>query len=130
VNLWRDDPGPCIVCGAPHSACSATSGPVIVVQLPATVAAALRVSAPEPAPVVGPFTTGTYRGRKTRTSALDGRVLATGADGDLGPTPSVIAKDADTGQEGDGPTPQDLRSKAVTTSGSRRAPTAKRKTDL
>lgn len=31
----QDDPGPCPICGAAHSACTAVSGPIAVAQLPA-----------------------------------------------------------------------------------------------
>ena len=71
----RLDPGPCPICGKAHSACTADSGPIEVVQLPARDAAARMV----PDPLLGPlaaqasdgeaggaapreFTTGTYRG--------------------------------------------------------------------
>jgi hypothetical protein len=73
----REPPGPCPICGAPHSACTRYSGPVVVVQLPARDAAAaagqLRtVPAAEPAPPPlpgGAFTTGTYRRSQHRRPA-------------------------------------------------------------
>lgn len=86
---YRPDPGPCITCGAEHSACTASSGPIAIPQLPARDALmataqlrelpadlALPVQAdPEPVLVAdriqadlppGSFTTGTYRGTKKR----------------------------------------------------------------
>ena len=62
-------PGPCPICGAAHSACTADSGPVLVVQLPARDA---QVAEVEPTPLVaevpplpsGQFSTKTYRGLK------------------------------------------------------------------
>ncbi len=60
---WRPAPGPCLVCGAPHSTCS-DNGPITVQQLPATAEAishglvAEQVQATLPA---GSFTTATYR---------------------------------------------------------------------
>jgi hypothetical protein len=32
--MFRQDPGPCPICGAAHSACTADSGPITLVQLP------------------------------------------------------------------------------------------------
>jgi hypothetical protein len=67
----RLDPGPCPICGAAHTACTADSGPVTITQLPqrdALLASAAvtqrlaleaeRVPATRPA---GTFTTGTYQ---------------------------------------------------------------------
>jgi hypothetical protein len=76
----REPPGPCPICGAPHSACTRYSGPVVIAQLPARDAAAgvpLHTAAPVPAPEPAPprlpggaFTTGSYRrsqhGRRAR----------------------------------------------------------------
>ena len=71
--LWLGDPGPCPVCGAPHTTCTAYTGPIVVAQLPLRDAAA---SAPSPVspPLMaeriqaalppGQFTTGTYRRQK------------------------------------------------------------------
>jgi hypothetical protein len=76
--MSRQDPGPCPICGAPHSACTAGGGPILVEQLPATAAArasAATLAAPasgaDSAPLVadivqttlppGSFTSGTYR---------------------------------------------------------------------
>lgn len=52
MSLFRQDPGPCPVCGAAHSACTATPGSTAVVQLPARDAAVQRVGAGMPS--VGP----------------------------------------------------------------------------
>lgn len=69
---FRSDPGPCPICGAPHAACTATSGPVIVQQLPARDAMLLTAQSQEPPAelpprtpepeVETPVTTATYRG--------------------------------------------------------------------
>jgi hypothetical protein len=69
MSIWRRDPGPCIVCGAAHTACTAGDGEEIaIVQMP------LRDAAASPSPLEadrvqatlppGQFTTGTYRRRK------------------------------------------------------------------
>jgi len=69
MAFGRRDPGPCPICGAPHSACTTDSGPVTIVQLPARDAAEC-VPPPLVAEIVpetlppGQFTTGTYRGSK------------------------------------------------------------------
>lgn len=68
----RLDPGPCPICGAPHTACTADSGGGVIAipQLPARDAAAPPVAPPLVADRVqstlppGEFTTGTYRGAK------------------------------------------------------------------
>lgn len=76
------DPGPCPVCGAAHTACTANRGPIAAVQFPARDAAAGELA---PVPLVGEletpplvaevvqktlpagqFTTGTYRRKKKR----------------------------------------------------------------
>jgi hypothetical protein len=69
---WRQDPGPCPVCGAAHAACKALSSqaqdPITVVQLPARdarAAAAVPATQP-PAPAETTFTTATYRRPKGR----------------------------------------------------------------
>jgi hypothetical protein len=70
VGNWRRDPGPCIVDGTPHTACTGPSAEIAVVQLPARDAAAAAVVGPAPlrAEVIqatlpaNTFTTGTYRG--------------------------------------------------------------------
>lgn len=75
---WRRDPGPCIVCGAAHSACTASGEPepLTVTLTPARDAAEARARAsraPLRAEIIqttlppGQFTTGTYR----RTPARD-----------------------------------------------------------
>jgi len=77
----RDDPGPCPICGAAHTMCTASSGPIQVPQTPARDALA-RATVAEleppaltgavPATAIGdgsdarPFTTGTYRGPRGR----------------------------------------------------------------
>lgn len=70
--ICRRDPGPCPICGAPHSACTTTTPVVVVDQLPAATAAAARArAATSTTPVAeaiqatlpaGTFTTATYRG--------------------------------------------------------------------
>ena len=66
--MFRVDPGPCLVCGAAHSACRGDTGPITQQILPATAAAAgddplvaVTVQATLPS---GQFTSGTYRGKK------------------------------------------------------------------
>jgi len=41
TSLFSNDPGPCGICGAAHTACTATGAAVQVTQLPATAAARL-----------------------------------------------------------------------------------------
>lgn len=82
-SFWRFDPGPCPICGAAHTACRGSVGPILVPQLPARDAATdgeLQGPAPiadlEPPPLVaeqvqqglpeGEFTSGTYRGDKKK----------------------------------------------------------------
>lgn len=78
----RVDPGPCPICGAAHTACTASPAPILVPQLPARDASARElepvplVGAVEPPPLVaevvqetlppGQFTSGTYRPKKRR----------------------------------------------------------------
>jgi hypothetical protein len=87
MSRFRQDPGPCIICGAPH--CSCGGGPIEVVQLPlrdAAIAAAVATSTSDsqavstPAPDdtrpssrdLGdgsddrPFSTATYRSKGKR----------------------------------------------------------------
>jgi len=83
--MFRVDPGPCPLCGAAHTACTAGSGPIRIDQLPALTASAQRHEPPvelaaaiddEPELLVaenvqktlppGSFTTATYRGKKAR----------------------------------------------------------------
>lgn len=71
MSWRRPDPGPCPICGAPHTACTTDSGPVTVPQLPARDALMAQAqSAEPPAELVPPieetesFTTATYRGGK------------------------------------------------------------------
>lgn len=65
----RRDPGPCPICGEPHSSCGG-GGPITVVQLPARDAAVDTTASPAAAAPLGdgsdsrPFTTATYRGVK------------------------------------------------------------------
>jgi len=80
----RLDPGPCGICGAAHTACTSSSGPILVNQLPALSASAQLREPPadlappvteDPAPPLaadrtqatlppGSFTSGTYRRKK------------------------------------------------------------------
>jgi hypothetical protein len=83
----RQDPGPCPICGAEHTACTGHPGPIVVVQLPARDAAAvvlapLAPTAPPAATVAAPaplraqavqatlgpneFTSATYRKKRGR----------------------------------------------------------------
>jgi len=60
MSIFRQDPGPCPVCGAAHSACTTDPGPIAVVQLPARDAAVLRaagVPSPVPPGVLSPAPT-------------------------------------------------------------------------
>lgn len=71
-SLFRMDPGPCPVCDAPHTTCTA---PMTVTSqlLPMRDAAAVAKTPPPAAPALAPneFTSATYRralhGRKDRT---------------------------------------------------------------
>jgi hypothetical protein len=76
-QLHRGDPGPCPVCGAPHTSCTAPSGPPAVVQLPARDQAPmpalalpadprgqLHTAPPAPKPANPTFETGTYRRKR------------------------------------------------------------------
>jgi len=65
----RGDPGPCPVCGAPHTSCTALTGPPAVVQLPARdraeiPALQLHQAAPARKPANPTFETGTYRRKR------------------------------------------------------------------
>ena len=64
--LVRQDPGECPICGAAHTSCTASTGPIVVPQLPArdgaltaTLSERIAESLPD-----GQFTTATYRGKK------------------------------------------------------------------
>lgn len=75
---YRQDPGPCPVCGADHATCTTKSGPITIVQLPARDAMAGEL--PQPPLVAeipssqaervqatlppGQVTSGTYRRKK------------------------------------------------------------------
>lgn len=74
--FWREDPGDCIVCGAPHCTCG-PGGPIVKSLLPerdaraaeeARAKAGAQLLAEKIQPTLGPneFTTGTYRGNKRR----------------------------------------------------------------
>lgn len=62
ATSFHQDPGPCPICGAAHTACTG-QGPagIAIDQLPARTELA-RQTAPEPPPVAPPveFTTATY----------------------------------------------------------------------
>jgi hypothetical protein len=70
--MFREDPGPCPICGAAHAACTTDSGPITVVQLPARDASLTAESQEPPADLApppshvesAPFSTGEYS-RKT-----------------------------------------------------------------
>lgn len=83
----RFDPGPCPICGAAHTACTGSRGPIVIPQLPARDAAAAldpgsELRSPEDMPTLEPppliaelvqptlppeqVTTGTYRRGKRR----------------------------------------------------------------
>lgn len=86
--MFRQDPGPCPMCGAAHTACTSSRGPILVEQLPQLRASAQLREPPAdlaPPPIVdldvddelvadrvqrtlppGAFTTGTYRRPKER----------------------------------------------------------------
>jgi hypothetical protein len=70
--MFRQDPGPCLICGAAH--CSCGGGPILVELLPATAAARV---IPVPLPPLAAdaiqatlppesFTSATYRGNRTK----------------------------------------------------------------
>jgi hypothetical protein len=50
----RHDPGPCPICGAEHTACTADPGPIAIVQLPARDAAVQGGAAGMPSPAAPP----------------------------------------------------------------------------
>ena len=68
--MLLDDPGPCPVCDAPHTGCTATTGAIAIPQLPERDASAAAVLPPLQAEIVqatlppDEFTTGTYRGTR------------------------------------------------------------------
>jgi hypothetical protein len=68
--MFRQDPGPCPICGAAHTACSTDSGPITQVQLPQRDALAAMTQSVEPPaelaptvvdPVPIPFSTSEYK---------------------------------------------------------------------
>lgn len=64
MSLFRMDPGPCPVCGAPHTTCTAPSEASMHTSLlPCRDAAAVAAAPPPSAPALqaGEFTTSTYR---------------------------------------------------------------------
>ena len=71
MRPWKQDPGPCIVCGTAHCACAVDSGAIAIVQLPNRDAMPAPAAVPLVAEVVqqtlppGQFTTATYRGKKS-----------------------------------------------------------------
>jgi hypothetical protein len=46
--MFRTDPGPCPICGEAHSACTSSSGPITLAQLPARDALAATAQTVEP----------------------------------------------------------------------------------
>lgn len=76
--MFRQDPGPCLVCGRAHSACTAGDHAAIeIAQLPQRDAAAARAAGQAPPPALvadtvqatlppGQFTSATYRGDRKR----------------------------------------------------------------
>lgn len=52
--MARFDPGPCPICGAAHTACTADSGPIVVAQLPARDALAATAPSVEPPAALAP----------------------------------------------------------------------------
>ena len=67
VTFGRQSPGPCPICGAAHTACTAM-GPagVVIDQLPARTALARETPPDAPLETVVEFTTGTYERKKHR----------------------------------------------------------------
>lgn len=74
--FFRQNPGPCPICGQAHTACtgSSSTGPIEITQLPARDAALAtsRASAPAASPPAAPapaepFSTAEYRGTDTAT---------------------------------------------------------------
>lgn len=65
MALFRMDPGPCIICGAPHTTCTGDAGPYVIQQTPmrdAIVAAQTAAQPTTPAPAATPvFSTASYR---------------------------------------------------------------------
>jgi hypothetical protein len=67
--MWWPDPGPCIVCGAPHTTCVAPGTPtaIVIPQLPCRDGLVGERVVPVPAAAAVPlepppsFTTATYR---------------------------------------------------------------------
>jgi len=69
--LFRRDPGPCIVCGAPHTSCTGPSVPTVLAQLPQRDRAVAPVVSSTPVNdavqatlPVGQTTTAHYRGKR------------------------------------------------------------------
>ncbi len=56
MSVWRQGPGNCIICGAPHTACTKEGFVAATPALDAARARAAQARLP-----AGPFTTGTYR---------------------------------------------------------------------
>jgi hypothetical protein len=68
--MFRQDPGPCPICGQAHSACTSSPGPITLAQLPARDALQATAQSQEPpaelAPIVTepipvPFSTSDYK---------------------------------------------------------------------
>lgn len=67
---WRQDPGPCPICGVPHTACTAETAAALTVPLSRPRVLDRAVTPPVQAVADTSFTTATYRravhGRKRR----------------------------------------------------------------
>lgn len=74
MGLFRQDPGPCPICGAAHTACTGATREIRVSMVPGRDAREQVAPPPLRAEVIqealpeGSFTTGTYRGKKKKAS--------------------------------------------------------------
>jgi hypothetical protein len=80
----RRDPGPCPICSAPHTSCTApptgsivagSITPIVEITIPGPPSASASPEAaapPSPTPEPQRFTAATYRGRKRATPPLHG----------------------------------------------------------
>lgn len=77
-NIWRSDPGPCVVCGAAHTACTSTARhePIVAGAIRSATTVIVRPKTGHPPTareaaqnqrtlLVDEFSTSTYRGRKS-----------------------------------------------------------------